>query len=85
MGSVSHPQTFLVLDAIKHAIDNVRQSGGVVPAAAEARRLATTYPQAALSERSILAEFKRQAALFGVPTDDDGAHVARPPEQKPQA
>jgi hypothetical protein len=70
MGSFVHPQTFLVLEAIKRMVDNVRCSGGVVPAVAEARRLAATYPEASLSEDAILAEFRQQAALYCLPVDE---------------
>jgi hypothetical protein len=77
MGSVHHPHRALIFRSIEGTIDNAWRNGGVVAAAKEAHRLATTYPDAGMSEAEILAEFVRLATARGVLVD--GVREPEPP------
>jgi hypothetical protein len=82
MGSAHHPHRDLILRSIDATIENARRNGGVVAALEEARRLAATYPDAALTEAEILAEFRNLAALRAVPIESGGEYERPPPASR---
>lgn len=70
MDSSKHPHTDLVLAAIRRTVDNHVRNGGVVPAAAEAQRLAITYPASGFSAEAVRRMLSELAATHGLPVDD---------------